>query len=401
MPTRKTTSKADTAGISAPQKSAPQEVAAVPLAGEAGGILTIDLGAIEANWNKLRSMAISADCAAVVKADAYGCGIEPVVSRLARAGCATFFVADLAEGKRVRKLAPQANVYVLCGLPPDRASVFAAHNLRPVIGSSLELAEWDNFVANHGWQGGCALQVDSGMNRLGLSIAEAAALAPRVKTDNHGIALVMSHFVISQWADHPRNAAQMLAFREIRNLYRGVPTSIANSSGIFLGANAHLDLVRPGAALYGVNPTPGKANPMQPVVDLRARVILTRSLATGETLGYDATWTALRPTHLAILAIGYADGYFRRAGGTNQKPGGFVLFGGKRCPIVGRISMDLMAIDITDLPENTLRRGDHVTLIGEGLDVDTLAESFDTNGYEVLTSLGHRHARLYKGSDAA
>lgn len=372
-----------------------------PLAAEAGGILTIDLGAIEANWKKLRSMAMPTDCAAVVKADAYGCGLEPVTALLYHAGCTVFFVADLSEGKRVRRIAPDATVYVLGGLPPGTAPVFAEHALRPVIGSSAELAEWDSFVSASNWQGGIALHVDTGMNRLGVTIEEAIALAPRIKSENHGIMLLMTHFVASEIHEHPRNNEQMLAFREIRSLYRGVAASIANSSGIFLGSSAHLDLVRPGVALYGVNPTPGKPNPMRPVVHLEARIILTREVAFGDTVGYDASWTARRPSRVAIVAVGYADGYFRMASGTDQKPGGMVLVAGRRCPIVGRISMDLMAIDVTDLPGSAVRRGDYVTLIGDGFDVDALAEQFNTNGYEVLTSLGRRYARIYKGSSAA
>lgn len=372
-----------------------------PPAAEAGGILTIDLGAIEANWKKLRSMAMPTDCAAVVKADAYGCGLEPVTALLYHAGCTVFFVADLSEGKRVRRIAPDATVYVLGGLPPGTAPVFAEHALRPVIGSSAELAEWDSFVSASNWQGGIALHVDTGMNRLGVTIEEAIALAPRIKSENHGIMLLMTHFVASEIHEHPRNNEQMLAFREIRSLYRGVAASIANSSGIFLGSSAHLDLVRPGVALYGVNPTPGKPNPMRPVVHLEARIILTREVAFGDTVGYDASWTARRPSRVAIVAVGYADGYFRMASGTDQKPGDMVLVAGRRCPIVGRISMDLMAIDVTDLPGSAVRRGDYVTLIGDGFDVDALAEQFNTNGYEVLTSLGRRYARIYKGSSAA
>jgi alanine racemase len=367
-----------------------------PPAAEAGGVLTIDLGAIEANWKKLRQIAIPTECAAVVKADAYGCGIEPVTALLYHAGCTTFFVADLSEGKRARRIAPDAAIYVLGGLPPGTSSIFAEHDLRPVIGSSAELAEWDSFVTASGWQGGVALHIDTGMNRLGVTIEEATALAPRIKMENHGIALLMSHFVASEIPEHPRNNEQMLAFREIRSLYRGIPASIANSSGIFLGSSAHLDLVRPGVALYGVNPTPGNPNPMRPVVQLQARIILTREVAFGDTVGYDASWTARRPSRIAVIGVGYADGYFRMASGTDQKPGGTVLIAGKRCPIVGRISMDLIAIDVTDLPGSAVRRGDFATLIGEGFDVDALAEQFDTNGYEVLTNLGPRYARIYK-----
>jgi alanine racemase len=369
-----------------------------PPAAEAGGVLTIDLGAIEANWKKLRQIAIPTECAAVVKADAYGCGIEPVTALLYHAGCTTFFVADLSEGKRARRIAPDAAIYVLGGLPPGTSSIFAEHDLRPVIGSSAELAEWDSFVTASGWQGGVALHIDTGMNRLGVTIEEATALAPRIKMENHGIALLMSHFVASEIPEHPRNNEQMLAFREIRSLYRGIPASIANSSGIFLGSSAHLDLVRPGVALYGVNPTPGNPNPMRPVIQLQARIILTREVAFGDTVGYDASWTARRPSRIAVIGVGYADGYFRMASGTDQKPGGTVLVAGKRCPIVGRISMDLIAIDVTDLPGSAVRRGDFATLIGEGFDVDALAEQFDTNGYEVLTNLGPRYARIYKSA---
>ncbi|MDT3686162.1 MAG: alanine racemase [Pseudorhodoplanes sp.] len=382
------------------QEAAPEQTtfAYGPPAAEAGGILTVDLGAIEANWKKLRGMAIPTECAAVVKADAYGCGLEPVTALLYHAGCTTFFVADLAEGKRVRRIAPDAVVYILGGLPPGTAPVFAEHALRPVIGSSAELAEWDSFVSASNWHGGIALHVDTGMNRLGVTIEEATALAPRIKAENHGIMLLMSHFVASEIHEHPRNNEQMLAFREIRSLYRGVPASISNSSGIFLGSSAHLDLIRPGVSLYGVNPTPGKPNPMRSVVHLDARIILTREVAFGDTVGYDANWTARRPSRIAIVAIGYADGYFRMASGTDLKQGGVVLVAGRRCPIVGLISMDLMAVDITDLPGSAVRRGDYVTLIGEGFDVDALAEQFDTNGYEVLTSLGRRYARIYKST---
>jgi alanine racemase len=382
------------------QEAAPEQTtfAFGPPATEAGGVLTINLGAIEANWRKLRSMAIPTECAAVVKADAYGCGLEPVTALLYHAGCTTFFVADLSEGKRVRRIAPEAVVYILGGLPPGTAPVFAEHFLRPVIGSAAELAEWDSFVSASHWQGGIALHVDTGMNRLGVTIEEATALAPRITAENHGIMLLMSHFVASEIHEHPRNNEQMLAFRDIRSLYRGVPASISNSSGIFLGSSAHLDLVRPGVALYGVNPTPGKPNPMQPVIQLEARIILTREVAFGDTVGYDANWTARRPSRIAVIAVGYADGYFRMASGTDNKPGGTVLVAGKRCPIVGRISMDLIAVDVTDLPGSAVRRGDFVTLIGDGLDIDALAEQFDTNGYEVLTSLGRRYARIYRGS---
>jgi alanine racemase len=368
-----------------------------PPAEEACGLLTIDLSALETNWKRLRSLASPSDCAAVVKADGYGCGLEPVGAALKQVGCTTFFVADLSEGKRLRKVAPDATIYILNGLPPGTAPVFADHNLRPVIGSSVELAEWDAFILTSQWGGGFALHVDTGMNRLGVTPDEAAAIAPRINNQNHGLVLLMSHFVASQFAESPRNSEQVLAFRNIRALFRGVPASIANSSGIFLNPPAHLDMVRPGAALYGVNPTPNKPNPMQPVVELKAHIAQVRSIEFGETVGYDATWTARRPSRIAVVTMGYADGIFRSASGDDQKPGGTLFVNGQSCPIVGRISMDLIALDITHLPNGSVKRGDFATMIGPERDIDATAEMLGTIGYEVLTNLGPRFARVYKG----
>jgi alanine racemase len=372
-------------------------LAAGPPADEAGGILTIDLSALESNYKALRSIATPAECAAVVKADGYGLGLEPVAAHLAQLGCTTFFVADLSEGKRLRKVAPEATIYILNGLPQGTAQVFADHNLRPVIGSTAELAEWDAFTCVANWDGGFALHVDTGMNRLGVSVEEAAAIAPRLNMENHGIRLIMSHFVASQFPENQRNQEQILTFRNVRALFRGVPASIANSSGIFLGSSAHLDLVRPGVALYGVNPTPGKPNPMKPVVDLKVRIAKLRDIAFGETVGYDATWTARRPSRIAIVTMGYADGFPRSQSGSDQKPGGTLIVNGKPCPIVGRISMDLIALDVTDLPVGSVKRGDFATVIGDGRDADTVGDMLGTIGYEVLTGLGRRYARVYTG----
>jgi alanine racemase len=368
-----------------------------PPEAEAGGVLTVDLAAIEANWKQLRRLSIPSECAAVVKGDGYGCGLEPVTALLYHAGCTTFFVADIAEGKRARRVAPEAVIYVLNGVPPGTGSAFAEHYLRPVIGSITELAEWDAFAATNNWHGGFALHVDTGMNRLGVSLEDAAALAPRLRQENHGVTLLMSHFVEAEAAGHARNSEQMGAFREARMLFRGVPASISNSSGIFLGQPAHLDVVRPGAALFGVNPTPGRANPMRPVVELKGRVALVRDISVGATVGYAATWTARRASRIAVVTIGYADGYFRSARSAHAKPSAVMLVAGTPCPIVGRISMDLLALDVTDIPAKSVRRGDLVTAIGEGIDVDTLAKDFGTIGYEVLTSLGRRYARIYRG----
>ena len=367
-----------------------------PPAVEAGGLLTINLSAIAANWDALGRRAMPSECAAVIKADAYGCGIEPVARTLTHAGCKTFFVADLGEARRVRAVAPDAAIYVLNGLLPDTAAAFADIRARPVIGSLVELAEWDAFCSSNQWHGGAALHVDTGMNRLGISADEAAALAPRIRAENHGITLLMSHLVCAEQRDHPLNERQMQLFREVRLLYRGIPGSLANSSGIFLGNSAHCDMVRPGAALFGVNPTPGHKNPVLPVIELQARVILVRTVPKGETIGYSATWTAKHTTRIAVVAIGYADGYPRAASATDAAPGADAIVAGSRCPVAGRVSMDLMAIDVTALPEHTVRRGDTVTMVGGEIGVDDLAAAAGTIGYEVLVNLGKRYHRIYR-----
>ena len=364
---------------------------------EAGGILRIDLAAIEANWKMLAGMTVPVECAAVVKANAYGCGLEPVTRTLSRAGCRTFFVADVAEGRRVRALAPDAAIYVLNGLMPGSAPALAADYLRPVINSTTELAEWDAFVAIKNWRGGAALHIDTGMNRLGITADEAVAIAPRLQSENHGFTLLISHLACAEIPDHPMNDRQIRLFREIRLLYRGVSSSLANSSGIFLGGAAYCDLVRPGVAIYGVNPTPGKKNLMRPVVELKGRIIQVRPVNKGETVGYGAAFTAARPSRVAVVAVGYADGFLRSASAARGKPAAEVIVAGKRCSIAGRVSMDLLAVDVSDLAEGAVRRGDLATLIGDGISIDDLAAGMGTIGYEVLTNLGRRYHRVYKG----
>ena len=361
------------------------------------GILTIDLDALVANWRKLESRSVPAECAAVVKADAYGCGLPAVVAALAAAGCKTFFVATLNVARAARTATKSAAIYVLDGCLVGTAEVFADIDARPVIGDLAELAEWDAFCRRTGWTGGAAIHIDTGMNRLGLSIVEAQGLLPRIQSGSHGFTLVISHLACAETLGHPMNAKQITAFREIAHAFSGIPASLANSSGIFLGPQFQFDLVRPGAALYGVNPTPEADNPMQQVVNLKARIVQVRNVERGDTVGYGATWTARRPTRLAIVAAGYADGYFRAAGGVDGVRSAEAMVAGQRCPVAGRISMDLIAIDITELPPNAVRRGHLVTLIGEGITVDELAHHAGTIGYEILTSLGHRYARVYRG----
>src|SRR4030088_1381905 len=250
------------------------------------GVLTVDLDAIIANWRKLEKSAVPAECAGVIKADAYGCGVDPVARALAGAGCKTFFVATLEEARAVRAATPAAAIYVLDGFFQNCGDAFAKIDARPVIGDLNELAEWDVFCRRSGWAGGAAIHIDTGMNRLGLTVAEAQGIIPRITAGDHGIPLVMSHLACAEALNHPLNAKQLATFREIASLFSGVPASLSNSSGVYLGPPFQFDVVRPGAALYGINPTPEADNPMQPVVDLKARIVQIRNVDKGESVGY-------------------------------------------------------------------------------------------------------------------
>lgn len=360
----------------------------------AGATLTIDLGAIVANWRDLGAHAPGAECSACVKADAYGCGTAPVIGALSAAGCRTFFVAHIDEAIVARAAAPDAAIYVLNGLLPATAPVYASKNLRPVLGSVDELDEWRQFCLGEGWEGEAALHVDTGMHRLGLTLDEALHFS-RPGTLPPSVTLLMSHLASADDPADPLNARQIGRFRELRSLFPQLRASLANSSGIFLGPDVHHELLRPGAALYGVNPTPGHLNPMRPVVRLDARVIQVRQTKVHESVGYGGAWLSARPSRIAVISVGYADGYPRSASSSRQRAGGDAIVAGHRCPIAGRVSMDLIAIDVTDVPEGRIKRGDTVALLDAQIDIDALAAHAGTIGYEVLTRLGRRYHRAY------
>ncbi|MBF0391310.1 MAG: alanine racemase, partial [Alphaproteobacteria bacterium] len=346
----------------------------------AGALLTIDLGAIVANWRGLVSrLAPGAACAAVVKADAYGLGAARVAPALLAAGCRHFFVATLDEGIALRPLLPGADLFVLNGPPPGCESDFAANGLIPVLNDRGQVERWPG--------GPCALHVDTGMNRLGIAVADFARVVEA--RPNLAPALVMSHLACAD-EDSPMNEAQRQAFASAAARLPGVPASLAASSGMFLGSGYHFDLVRPGAALYGVNPRPGQPNPMAQVVRLQGKILQLRDVDSPMTVGYGATHRVTRRCRLATVAIGYADGYPRSL--SNR---GFGVIGEWRVPIVGRVSMDLTIFDITEVPEALAAPGSLVELIGADLTVDDVAEAAGTIGYEILTRLGRRHHRVH------
>ncbi|UMY20083.1 alanine racemase [Methylobacterium organophilum] len=352
-----------------------------------GARLTIDLSALVANWRQLGACAPQAECGAVVKADAYGCGLARVAPALWRAGCRTFFVAHLAEGVAARALLPEAAIYVLNGLAPGTGAAYRAHALRPVLGDGEEIAEW---AALSRGALPAALHVDTGMNRLGLPVPEALALSGDPLLAEAGIDLVMSHLVSAEQPEAAVNDRQAAAFAAIRAAFPGLRASLANSSGGCLDARVRHDLLRPGYALYGGNPHPGRPNPMRPVVRLEATILQLREVEAGESCGYNARWTAPGRRRLATLSLGYADGYPRAASNAGR-----ALVGGVPCPILGLISMDLIILDVTQAPE--ARRGGTATLIGGDLDIDKVGEAAGTIGYEILTGLGSRYVRVYVG----
>lgn len=362
----------------------------------AGAVLTIDLGALRENYRRLKARLGGMRCAAVVKADGYGLGAAPVARALLAEGCGSFFVAHVGEGIALREaLGDGPAIHVLNGIPPGAEPEILSAGLIPVLNSIPELRAWRAAAGAAGRKLPAALQLDSGMSRLGMPPEEVAALAadPRA-LDGIDIVLVMSHLACADEPSHPANRAQLLEFERLRRLLPDAPASLTNSSGAFLEPSWHLDLARLGVALYGVNPTPTLENPMLPVVRLDAKVIQTRNLPAGAGVGYGHTFTAPGPMRLATLSIGYADGWQRRAAAA-------AFVDGVRLPFVGRVSMDMIVIDISTLPPERLQRGDLVELIGPSQSVDDIAAIAGTIGYEILTSLGHRFHRQYLGGEAS
>jgi alanine racemase len=367
----------------------------------AGGVLHIDLDALAANWRTLRDRAGSAETAAVVKANAYGTGIERAVPALARVGCRTFFVAHLSEAIRARAVAPDATIYVLNGLFAGTCPAYAEFNLRPVLGSFEEIDEWADFCRAQAQKLKAAIHVDTGMNRLGLTVPQGLSLKDLSSLQDFETALLMSHFVSAEESDNPLNRQQIKAFQAVRESLPGIPSSLANSSGIFLKEKPHFDLARPGYALYGGNPTPAQDNPMRPVVGLEGRIVQLRWVEAEQTVGYNGRWLALGKRRIATLSVGYADGYPRSASARGKSGeellAGQALVAGRPCPFAGNVSMDLITVDVTDVPESQVKRGDTVTLIGGNLTVDEVGHRAGTIGYEILTNLGARYARTHRG----
>lgn len=365
----------------------------------AGAVLSIDLDALQANYRLLSKKAGKAACGAAVKGNAYGLGLAPVARALWDAGCRDFFVARPKEGEDLRALLPRAVIYVLDGLFPGQAEFYARNDLRPALISLEEAREWAAFGRRYGRALPCAIHIDTGINRLGLTLAEFdELLADGFLKEGLDMALLMSHLACADDPPHPLNKTQLQRFRALRKKLPNVPASLANSSGIFLGKDFANDLCRPGIALYGGNPTPHKKNPMKAVATLEGTVLQVRHVTKGESVGYSATWKAPRDSRIAILGAGYKDGVPRHLSSRQKDGPAQVFVGGRRCPIIGRISMDMMAIDVTALPASRVGRGTRAEILGPHIDIEVAAGWAGTISYELLTRLGSRYARLYSGS---
>lgn len=363
---------------------------------EAPGILAIDLAQISANWRALCDHVAPARCAAVVKADAYGLGADRVIPVLAAAGCQVMFVATLAEARQARALAPDVAIFVLDGVPAGAAAAYADSGVWPILSSGPEAAEWAAEATRRGTRLPCALHIDTGLNRLGLSADETHSLAADLgQLDRLDVRLVMSHLACADEPDHPMNASQRDVMIALRPLLPNAPASLAASDGIMLGSQFHFDLVRPGYALYGGQASKAFPAPVRPVIQAYARVLQVRHVMPAQTVGYSATYRAGSPRRIAIIAAGYADGFFRHLSGTPEGPAGHVAFAGRLAPVVGRVSMDLITVDVTDLSGRAVSRGDWTEIIGPSITLEDFGTAAGSIGYEALTRLGRRFHRVY------
>ena len=360
------------------------------------GIVTIDVTQVADNWKSLARHVGPAECGAVVKADAYGLGAARVIPALVRAGCKTFFIATPSEAEEARARAPNGILYALDGLIPGAARDFVRLGVRPVLSTLSEAESWAEQCRRFEQRLPAGLHIDSGLHRLGLASRDARRLA----ADDHlrqalDLTLVMSHLASADNPADPKNRDQLLAFETLSVLFPGVPRSLAASDGLMLGKPFQFDLVRPGYALYGGQASQSNPAPVHPAVTVSAAILAVADVAPGETVGYSATWRAKRPSRIATIAAGYADGVPRSASGPDGRPGGQVLIGGAAAPIVGRVSMDLITVDVTDVDHKLLGHGTVATLIGPGLSIEDAGYAAGTIGYEILTRLGRRFERVY------
>ncbi|MBI1330465.1 MAG: alanine racemase [Alphaproteobacteria bacterium] len=354
--------------------------------------LTVRLGAIAANYRLCQRLAGPAAVAGVVKADGYGLGMAPVARVLTAAGCDTFFVARVSEGVALRSLSPEARIFVLDGVCPQTIPVLAANRLTPVLNSLEEIALWSAAARAANTTYDAAIQVDVGMNRLGLPAYELSTLAAEAKSRLSGLRLVLivGHLACADDREAAANHAQLDRFRAALAMLPPAPASLAATGGTMLNKAYTFDLVRTGIGLYGGNPQTPHSNPFHVVASLTARVLQVHRVDSGESVGYGATHRFAAPATLATLALGYADGLMRSIGGR-----GAVAIGGARAPIVGRVSMDLVTIDVSDVPPGVAKAGAEAEFFGETISLESFAAASNTVNYEALVAVGPRVPRRY------
>ena len=373
--------------------------------------LTIHLAAIVANWQWLRGQFTGNECAAVVKADAYGLGMVPVATALANAGCDTFFVATAEEALALRAALSDVRILVFHGVQEGEEFAFVAHRIIPVLNSAEQFARWKPIAAQH-VHAVSALHIDTGMGRLGFQPSEFAALMNNNPNmlEACRVGLLISHLACAPDAAHPLNAQQLSLFQTATQLAPNIPASLCNSGGIMLGRDYHFHLARSGCSLYGIAPSSRQSSvvsredapvhdsrlmthdPLQQVATWRAPILQIRTLDAAQTVGYGATVTAEKGTRIATIASGYADGYLRYL---SNKGIGYI--GEHRVSLIGRVTMDMLCFDVSNVPQTALDAATHITLLGDadGIRVDDVANAAGTIGYEILTRIGARVKRIY------
>ena len=340
--------------------------------------LRVNLDKIASNYSYLRSLG-NKNCAAVVKANAYGLGVKQVAKTLFTNNCTEFFVATLAEGIELREILPTANIFVFHGVRQSEVAEFLHHSLMPVLNDLAQVEIWSEA-------GKYALHFDTGMCRLGLEFSDIKNL--RISPN---LQLIMSHLACANEPQNQKNAEQLELFRKITQYFPNIPASFANSSGVFLGQDYHFDLLRPGCSLYGISPNTTLPNPMQNVVTLSAPVLQYRRIEKDQTVGYGASAIIKKGSILATVEIGYADGFLRTLG---NKINGYVK--NIKTPLIGRVSMDMVSVDVTNVPEYLLSNNLRIEFINDIQPVDFIAETAQTIGYEIFTRIGSRVKRVYE-----
>lgn len=360
------------------------------------GRLILDMAALRHNYHLCQEKAGGhCEVGAAVKADAYGVGVAEAAPVLYEAGCRSFFVATLDEGLALRKILPDPDtrIAVLNGLQPDCEEIFDFQGLTPVLNALEEIERWHRYSIRTRPYLKCIIHIDTGMARLGLPEDEQKILMERAARYAKALDIeyIMSHFACADEQGHPLNEAQFEHFQNVTDSFPFSKKSLSNSSGLFRDARYHFDLARPGMCLYGLNPLPEEQNPMKPVARLDVPLLQIRTVQSGQSAGYGASWTAEKETRLATVQLGYADGFLR-----SFSSRGTVYWQNIPCPIIGRVSMDLTIISLENIPDALMPKpGDFLEVLGVNQSADDIAQAAGTIGYEILTSLGKRYHRSY------